>query len=197
MPEREHRRAAGHGLDHGQAERLRPIDGKEQGQRFPEKLGLGALIDLADILHAGLIDERRDLLPEIDLVRLVDFGRDLQRDSERPGELDGAVGTLFRRDAADERQIATTRLEYRLIEMLGDAVVDGGHKVGVGDRPPLGVRDRYQRHIAKADVEWLQIGQILPAMDRGYGALGVRAKERKMKLIDMEVKKVELLGGRA
>src|SRR5215813_9386151 len=129
MPEREHGGAARHSLDHSQAERLRPVDGKEQRQRLSKKLALGTLIDLADVFYTGLIDERLDLLVEIDLVHLVDLCRNLQRNSEHPGELDGAIGAFLRRDAADERQVATTRLECGLIEMLGDPMMDGGHKV--------------------------------------------------------------------
>src|SRR5262249_41851096 len=143
----------------------------------------------------GLIDERLDLLVEIDLVHLVDLCRNLQRNSEHPGELDGAIGAFLRRDAADERQVATTRLECGLIEMLGDPMMDGGHKVGVGNRPPLRIRDRHQRHIAETNVKRLEIGQVLPAVQGGHCPLRLRAKERKMKLIDMKVKKVEVLGG--
>ena len=40
----------------------------------------------------------------------------------------------------------------------------------------------------------MQIGQILTAVQRGDGAARDRPKQREMKLIDMEVQNVELVG---
>ena len=40
----------------------------------------------------------------------------------------------------------------------------------------------------------MEIGQVLPAMQRGDGAAGERPEQWEMKLIDMEVQKVELAG---
>ena len=53
VPEGQHGRAAGHRLDHGEAERLRPVDGEEKRARFAEELDLAAVVDLADELDAG------------------------------------------------------------------------------------------------------------------------------------------------
>ena len=41
---------------------------------------------------------------------------------------------------------------------------DGACKIGAADRQKLGARDRDQRHIRKARIEQLQIGQILTAV---------------------------------
>jgi hypothetical protein len=38
---------------------------------------------------------------------------------------------------------------------------NGACKIGAGDRQTLGAGDRDQRHIRKARIEQLQIGQIL------------------------------------
>ena len=48
--ERDHRRAAGHRLDHHQAERLRPVDREQQRMRAGQERRLLAVVDLADEL---------------------------------------------------------------------------------------------------------------------------------------------------
>src|SRR5712675_2031878 len=47
-PERDHRRAARHGFDHDQAERLRPVDRKQQSGGIGKKLLLGRIINFAN-----------------------------------------------------------------------------------------------------------------------------------------------------
>ena len=108
--ERQDRRAAGHGLDHGKAERLRPVDGKQQRLRLAQELRLLMLVDLADEFDAGAVEQRLDLRPEIGFVGAVDLGCDLQRNAERARDRDGAVGPLLRRDAAEKGDIAAARL---------------------------------------------------------------------------------------
>src|SRR6266850_6756161 len=46
----DHRRAAGHGLDHGEAEGLGPVDREEERRRVAEERGLLRLAHLADEL---------------------------------------------------------------------------------------------------------------------------------------------------
>jgi hypothetical protein len=95
--EGQHRRSAGHRLDHDDAERLRPIDRKQQGRRFAEEAGLLGVADLTDKLHQGIAaDQRLDHLVPIALVDLVDLGGDLQRDAEAGGNLDRPVRSLLR-----------------------------------------------------------------------------------------------------
>jgi hypothetical protein len=77
-PEREDRRAACHGLDHHQAERLRPVDREQQGTGIAEERGLIPLVDFPDIFNPRLVEHRLDDFAEIIFVRLVDLGRDLQ-----------------------------------------------------------------------------------------------------------------------
>src|SRR6185503_10669638 len=108
--ESENRCAASHGFDHGEAERLRPVDGKQQRLCVAEEVRLLMLVDLSDEFDAGSVKQRLDLRPEIGLVGAVDLGRDLQRDAERPGYHDGTVWTLFRRDAAEKGDIVAGRL---------------------------------------------------------------------------------------
>ncbi len=56
--EREHWRAASHGLDHRKAKRLRPVNRKQERVRLTEKLPLLLLIDLPDELDARAAEKR-------------------------------------------------------------------------------------------------------------------------------------------
>ena len=94
--ERQYRCTAGHGLDHGQAKGLRPIHGKQQRPRVAEELRLLMLVDLADELDTGAVEQRLDLRPEIGFVGAVDLGCDLKRNAERTRNCDGAVRALLR-----------------------------------------------------------------------------------------------------
>ena len=73
-------------------------------------------------------------------------------------------------------------------------MIDGTHKVRVRDRLALRVGDRHQRHVAESDIERLEIVQVLPAVKGRHGPVGHRPKQRKMKLVDVEVKNVKFLG---
>jgi hypothetical protein len=55
VPAGDHRGAGGHRLDHGQTERLRPVDREEIRVGFPEHLVLFALVDLPDIFDQSAI----------------------------------------------------------------------------------------------------------------------------------------------
>ena len=55
----DHRRAAGHGFDHHEAERLRPVDRHQQADRAAEEIGFLAVADLADIFDQRIgLDQR-------------------------------------------------------------------------------------------------------------------------------------------
>ena len=117
--ERQDRRAAGHGLDHGEAERLRPVDRKQQRLRVAEELRLLMFVDLADEFDARAVEQRLDRGPEIGLVGAVDLGRDLQRNAERARNRDGAVGPLLRRDAAEKGDVVAARLAAGRCRLTG------------------------------------------------------------------------------
>jgi len=102
--------AARHGLDHDQAERLRPIDREQKRLCLAQEFGLAALIDLADELDPRIVQQRCDLFTEIGFIDLVDFGGDLQGNAERPCYPNGTVRPLFGRDSAEERDIAAARV---------------------------------------------------------------------------------------
>jgi len=95
-PERQYRRSGAGSLrviDDGR--RLRPIDGKQQGARLAEKGRLAALVDLADVLDAGLLQQRLDLGAEILHVHTIHLGRDLERQAGGAGDGYGAVQALL------------------------------------------------------------------------------------------------------
>jgi hypothetical protein len=75
----ENRRSARHRFDHDEPKWFGPIDWKEQRQRIAEEFRFFAIIDLADIFHAGPVEQWRDFFSKIGLVHLVDLGGDFQR----------------------------------------------------------------------------------------------------------------------
>jgi len=83
LAEGKDRCAARHGLDHDQAERLRPIDREQKRLCLAQEFGLAALIDLADELDPRIAQQRCDLFTEIGFIELVNLGGDLQGNAER------------------------------------------------------------------------------------------------------------------
>src|SRR5205814_136181 len=110
------------------------------GARLAEEFGLGVLVDLANVLDAGSLEQRRDGVAEIDLIDLVDLGGDLERDAARPGDGDGAVRPFFRTDAPEEGEIAAARVEGRVEAPRG---VRAGYELGRCERIAAGE----QRHV--------------------------------------------------
>jgi hypothetical protein len=72
-------------------------------------------------------------------------------------------------------------------------VVDGGDEICVRDRRALTVRDRDQRHFVEAEIERLQVRQILPAVQRRQRAARKPPKQRKLELVDVKVQDVEIV----
>ena len=65
----------------------------------------------------------------------------------------------------------------------------GPDEVGIGDWPPLVIGDRDQRHFAKANIEGLEVGKVLPTVKSCYRPIGLLAKQREMKLVDMPTRR--------
>src|SRR5690606_14881876 len=101
----DHRRAAGHRLDHHQSEGLGPVDRKEQRARVAEELRFLLVADLAEVFDARLLEQRFDHVLEVFAVRPVDLRRDAQRQAGRARDRDRAVDALLRRDAPEEREV--------------------------------------------------------------------------------------------
>jgi hypothetical protein len=87
---------AGHGLDHHQAERLGPIDGRQQGDGTAEEGRFLLIADLADILDVWLGEQRANLLLEIVSVDVVHFSSDLDRQPTAPRNVDRAIHRFLR-----------------------------------------------------------------------------------------------------
>src|SRR5438105_14263428 len=81
------RRAASQGLDHDQAERLRPIDREEERQRPGHQILLVLAANLADKFYEWIVEEGLDLVVEIILIGLVDLGRNFQFQASTCGDL--------------------------------------------------------------------------------------------------------------
>ena len=77
------------------------------------------------------------------------------------------------------------------------AVIDGRREIRVRHRAALIVGDRNERHVVEAEIERQQVGQVLAAMQGGDGAVRDRPEQRELKLIDMEVQDVEVVGALA
>ena len=95
---------------------------------------------------------------------------------------------------AEESQIPATWIKSRLVQIHRHTVVHGGDEVSALDWRTLAVGDRYQRHLVEAEIKRMQVRQILAAVQRRYGAAGTRPKQWKMKLVDVEVQDVEIVG---
>ena len=105
------------------------------------------------------------------------------------GYPNGSVRPLLRRDSAEKRDIAAARIVNGCVQVRWNAVMYGPDEVGIGDWPPLVIGDRDQRHIAKANVERLEVGKVLPAVQSRHRAICHLVKQREMKLLDMPTRR--------
>ena len=64
-------------------------------------------------------------------------------------------------------------------------------------RPPLIVRDRYQRELGERPIGDRQIGQVQAPMLSSQRAGGNLPKQRKVQIVDVEMDDVELRGAPA
>ena len=103
---RDHRRTAGHRLDHHQPERLRPVDREQQRRRVAQEVVLLRLADLTHELDARVGHHGFDLRLEVFLILLVDLGGDLQRHAQPHRDVDRAIEALLGRHPAQKRQVA-------------------------------------------------------------------------------------------
>jgi hypothetical protein len=111
-PQRDHGRAAGHGLDHDQAERLLPAD-REQHRAGPrQQVALGGGVGDPEQLDV-LPEPWLDLLLEVgELHRLAALAGEHDRQPGRPGCVDGQVRSLVRVHPAEEQdEVLLVRLE--------------------------------------------------------------------------------------
>ena len=160
--EGDHRGAAGHRLDHRQAEGLVEADEVEERTRLAERPRAGFAADDAAEDHVVVVDVRRDLTLVIAFVlHQASHDQPLAR-SLRGG--DGVVRAFVGMDAAEEEQVvAALCIEGEVIE--GDAVVD---RRGVAERRvAVGVADRDVMHM------------IVVALVHRHDPLGREAVDRR------------------
>ena len=102
---RDHRRPAGHRLDHDEPERLLPLDREQRRPRVLQQLHLLAVGDLAEVLDL-VVEVGLDELVEVAvLLQILLLARQLER---QPGLLrhpDRAVRALVCAHAAEEQQV--------------------------------------------------------------------------------------------
>ena len=192
--EGDHRCAAGHRFDHHHAERLGPVDRKQQRRRFAEELGLLLLIDLADELDPRIaVDHRLDALGPVVLIDAVDLGRDLQPRADAGRDLDRAVGTFFGRNPPEKGEVAAPGRRIERQEMARQAVVDHAGPVHRRHGPALVERDRDQRRAGEDRVEATALGHVEPAVQRRHRAVDEVADQRIVQNVDVKVKDVEFV----
>src|SRR5262249_14008057 len=151
MP-RDYRGTASHCLNHYQPKRFRPIDREEQRVCIAQKFFFLASPDFPDEFDQWLIEHGLDQFVEIFAICLVNFGRYLELPSRAFGDLDGAVNTLLRRDAAEESQLILRRF-VKIEEILRQTVVNFLQPWGGRNRPARRVGDRYERHLSELLIE--------------------------------------------
>jgi hypothetical protein len=80
------------------------------------------------------------------------------------------------------------------VQVDRQTVINGRREIRLRHRAALIVGDRDERHVVKTEIERQQVGQILAAVQGGDGAIRNRPEQRKLKLIDMEVQDVKVIG---
>src|SRR5215212_7750660 len=154
VPAGDHRGAGGHRLDHGQTERLWPVDGEEIRVGFPEHLVLFALVDLPDKFDETPVgvDQGRDRIVIVIPIDRVDLGRYHELHPDVTGDLDGPVGSLLGTDPTEKDEVAARCLAQPEV-VDGDAVVDGPYPVRVWQPFPLVVADGDQPLLGEEPID--------------------------------------------
>ncbi len=180
------RRAAGHGLDHDQPERFRPVYGEEEGSGLAQKAVFLPLVDFADELDSRLVQERPYSFVEKWFVHRVHFGGDLELHAQGKGNFDCGVHPLLRGDAAEEGQV-TARFGVKAQQLVGNAVVHRALPVDVRQGATLRIGYGNERHLGEFGVEKLQIVDVLPAVQGGYMGCPPDPGQGKMDIVQMKV----------
>ena len=103
--ERNHRRAAGHGFNHYQTERFRPVDRKNQRIGVTQKILLTPVIDFTDTLDQRIVEQGFYVLVKVLAIGGVNLRGDFKFHAGAFGDLDGAINAFFRRNSPDEGEI--------------------------------------------------------------------------------------------
>ena len=136
------RRAGRERLDDDEAEQLVPRDREEERGGVGEELGLRGFVHLAHDPDAVAVDERLDPRLEPRTVADVDLAGKQQPPAAPAGDVDRHIGTLGRREAAEEheRGVRFRGRRARRIPNEVDAVMDGRELAPARGRPSLARR---------------------------------------------------------
>ena len=192
-PERDNRRAARHRFDHHQAERLRPIDRKQQSGSIGEKFLLGFIVNFADQSDSLAVDLRFKPLLEVTPLATRHFRRDVKRHSRGARDADGDFRTLLGGKPAEKGKIGAA-FEAGTEQTGGQAVIDGAKPVRVAKRAALIVRNGNEGRSRKAADNIRHAWQIQSPMHGGEERDAEPAQQWQMQPVDMDVDHVELGG---
>ena len=115
---------AGHGFDHDEAEGFGPGDGEEEGFRAGEEGGFVAVVNFADELDVGAVEQRGDDFFVEAEVFFADLGGDFEFYAAGPRDADGVDDAFFGGDAAEEGEVVLGCGDG-FEEVFGHAVQDG------------------------------------------------------------------------
>jgi hypothetical protein len=196
-PQRDHGRAAGHGLDHHQAERLLPADREQHRagprQQVPLGGGVGDPEQLGVLAEPGL-----DLLLQVgQLERLAALAGQHDRQPGRPGGVDGQVRSLVGVHPAEEQdEVLLVRPERE--RARPDRVVHGGGPGQPRSVRALRLRDRdHPDGLAQRAVVLAFLADDRPVHgdDRGHLPAAPEQRARQGVIVDhVDVEIVEHLG---
>ena len=151
LGEGQHRRSAGHRLDHDHPERLRPADRHQERVRVGEQPLLACAADLADVGDLLAVEMRLDLLGEEPLLaRLHDAGED-QPPPHGLRDADGALRALLGHEAPDPQQVVVLLVADRPVVDVDRVVDDVVDDRGVGRHAGLRPADADDGAVAAVD----------------------------------------------
>src|SRR4051812_9106658 len=106
MAECDHRRAAGHSLDHHKPERLGPVDREQQRACISKEIVLLVLADLSYKIYLRPTPQQGlYVCVKVRRIRIVSLGRDFKRQSRCARQTDCDVGSFFWGDPAEKRKV--------------------------------------------------------------------------------------------
>ena len=106
--------------------------------------------------------------------------------------LDGTVGTLFRRDSTQESEIVTW-IMTRGAKIHRQSMIDVADPIDIAQRLTLCLRNGNQRLAREVPIKRSQIWKIEAAMESGYCGESQIARGRKVGVIRMEMQDVKII----
>src|SRR6185436_20616889 len=136
-------------------------------------------------------EQRLNFGVKVFLIHRIDLRSNPQGNPNPLGYLNRMIRPLLGSNTPQEGQIPSG-IRMHVIEISWQTVIDGCLPIGPGDRSPLGIRDRYQRHFSIFTKHRLEFRQIEPTMECGQRWSGIPPREREAHEIEMRVNNVEV-----